>query len=83
MTYLPLVAFFLAVAWMIWRGYTAKREYLRRKPEGEKTAPSARESTAALGTQTRGQGQSTELTAALAGRPSETVIQGFGGQGRR
>ncbi len=33
MIYLPWIAFLLGVAWMIWQGNKAKREYLRRKAE--------------------------------------------------
>jgi len=39
MAYVPLAAFFAAVAWIIWRGYTAKQRYLRRKTEGEQREP--------------------------------------------
>jgi hypothetical protein len=39
MIYLPWVAFLIGVAWMIWRGTKAKKEYLRHKiEEQEKTA---------------------------------------------
>ncbi len=33
MIYLPWIAFLLGIAWMIWQGNKAKREYLRRKAE--------------------------------------------------
>ena len=31
MSYLPLVAFFLCVAYMIWRGFSDKRRFLRER----------------------------------------------------
>jgi len=34
MIYLPLAAVFLGLAWMIWRGFKDKAEYLRPKNEG-------------------------------------------------
>jgi hypothetical protein len=33
MIYPPLIAFFLAIAWMIWRAKEAKKEYVRHKAE--------------------------------------------------
>jgi hypothetical protein len=42
MAYVPLMAFFAAVAWMIWRGYSAKQRYLRRKAEGGQKEPNIR-----------------------------------------
>lgn len=38
MIYLPWVVFLLGVGWMTWRGFSDKREYLRRKAEEAKTA---------------------------------------------
>lgn len=33
MSYIPLVAFFLATAWIVWRGYSARRDYLKHRLE--------------------------------------------------
>jgi hypothetical protein len=33
LTYIPLIAFLLAVAWIVWRGYQAKRAYLKQPRE--------------------------------------------------
>jgi hypothetical protein len=44
MIFLPWVAFFTGVVYMIWQGNKAKKEYVRLKSEGKQriAAPSAR-----------------------------------------
>ncbi len=39
MIYLPWVAFIVGIAWMIWQGNKAKKEYFRHKSEGKERAP--------------------------------------------
>jgi hypothetical protein len=39
MIFLPWIAFFLGVAYMIWQGTKAKKEYLRQKNSGKGGAP--------------------------------------------
>lgn len=36
MSYIPLALFLLAVGWIVWRGYQAKRDYLRDRTMHEK-----------------------------------------------
>jgi hypothetical protein len=38
MNYIPLGVFFLAIAWIVWRGYQAKRDYLRDRTAQEKAS---------------------------------------------
>jgi hypothetical protein len=40
MIYIPLIAFLAAVGWMVWRGFEAKKEYLRSKHPPEQTGNS-------------------------------------------
>ncbi|HXN54002.1 MAG TPA: hypothetical protein VN943_18875 [Candidatus Acidoferrum sp.] len=42
MIYLPWIAFLIGVAWMIWRGNKAKKEYLRHKTEEQEKTTAAR-----------------------------------------
>lgn len=66
MTYIPLLAFGLAVGWMIWRGHAAKEEYLRlrRRLEENENNSKVPEDRAvdALKAQGRGQHQQQEYS---------------------
>lgn len=70
MIYLPWVAFFAAISWMIWQGFKAKKEYLRQRRERQEISEAvAREAMTekALIVGGRGQGQVPELAEALGG----------------
>jgi len=68
MIYLPWIAFLLGIAWMIWQGDKAKREYLRRKvEEKERARREAREDEFVKGLSAPGQGQVTELAKTFGG----------------
>jgi hypothetical protein len=43
MIYLPWIAFFLGMAWMIHQAYKAKKQYLRRKAEEQDRARATEE----------------------------------------
>lgn len=68
MIYLPWIAFLLGIAWMIWQGNKAKREYLRRKvEEKERATREAREDELVKGLSAPGQGQVIELAKTFGG----------------
>jgi hypothetical protein len=65
MIYLPLVGFILGIAWLIWRGFKEKGDYLRRKAEQEKTEQAktrTHEQMQGAGAQGYKQGRALELT---------------------
>lgn len=69
MSYIPLVIFLLAVAWIVWRGYTARRDYLRSRAESDtekELRVSSGPSKVSL-TTPQGQGQVSELAMMLGG----------------
>jgi hypothetical protein len=41
--YIPLIAFLAAVGWMVWRGFEAKKEYLRSKHPSEQAGNNTEE----------------------------------------
>jgi hypothetical protein len=43
MIYIPLIAFLAAVGWMVWRGFEAKKEYLRSKHPSEQAGHNTEE----------------------------------------
>lgn len=69
MSYIPLVIFLLAVAWIVWRGYTARRDYLRSRAQSdtEKEPTVSSEPSKASLTTPLGQGHVPELAKMLGG----------------
>jgi hypothetical protein len=43
MIYIPLIAFLAAVGWMVWRGFEAKKEYLRSKHSSDQAGKDTEE----------------------------------------
>jgi hypothetical protein len=62
MTYLPLIGFLIAVAWIIRQGYVAKKEYLGTRESRAELKQRISEGAEPLKAQKTGQGQSPEPT---------------------
>lgn len=80
MIYVPWAVFVFGIALLVWWGRRAKAEFVRRKLEEHRTGPSSGTPVEGLRA-AEGQGQAPQLVEALAGH-TETVIHGFGRQGK-
>jgi hypothetical protein len=81
MSYIPLVLFLLAVAWIVWRGYSARRDYLKSRAESmsQTSREGASERMVESLTSPQSQGQVPEL-ARMLGRDRETSTNTIGFQ---
>ena len=62
MTYLPLIGFLIAIAWIIRQGYVAKKEYFGIRKIREELKQRVSEGAEPLKAQKTGQGQTPEPT---------------------
>lgn len=69
MSYIPLALFFFAVAWIVWRGYSARRDDFRRAADmaARTSSEAASERLMQSITSAQGQGQAPELARMLGG----------------
>jgi len=73
LNYIPVVAFLVAVVWMIWQGFIAKREYLHVRKLQEEFKRRSIDGSNFPTAQKTGQGQTPEPTQLFGTRQKEPV----------